>query len=310
MFCKYCGKSIPDGAKHCPACGRELSASAGRAAAPAGKTAAAEKGSNTILYLFIALMVLPGLFSLRLGGEAMLFSLISLVRLLIISAIGIAALFMLIQKGLILPERLRGLDLLMWVLWSYPSGLASAFALQMLSNYMGYEAAIGYSFAQSIEATCCNLGGLWSWVLLILLCMARSGKLNLTKKFVLRAGLLLAGWSVLLFVLCVPLTTLLTGRLDGPEIPLTLMIARISFATLWLRHGFAVVYMLLYGSGRLCPGLDALFPLALALLSLVFTLAAVVLLRLNIQGVELARILAYLVCCGLLRALRSKEPVQ
>lgn len=315
MYCSYCGMPLPDGARYCPECGRELFAETPASEPPAPKAVAPmmsgpekqENGRNTVLCLFMALLILPQLFSVLLpmviffDARVILFNLRDIVRVLLVSVIGGLSVRSLVRRGWILPGRLRGQDLLMWVLWSLSARMVSSFTLVWVGDALGDEASTGFGMARNAEDIFCNLYGFWSWVLLILLCLARSGRLHLNKKTVTRAGILLVSWSLLFAVLSGPLYTFMTG---GPGAFPWQRYARLSImascAGLWVRHGFAVGYMALYGSGRLCPVRDVLFALVPALLTALLTPSAVCIPQLGIFGAELSRLAAHMISWALL----------
>lgn len=342
MYCRHCGAPVPDGANYCQDCGQPLlpeaapatapavsptasapavSSASGQAVSPpapavspAASPAAPEKGSNTVLYLLMAMLALPPLLSelfpmlLLFNEELLSLYLTDLARALAISAVGMLSVLSLVRRGWILPGRLRGQDLLMWLLWSLPAGLVSMLTTVWVGERLGDDAAVGLGMARNAADGFCELYGFWSWALVILLCLARSGRLRLTKKLVVRAGLLLAGWSLLFLVLSGPIFLLTTG---GPgsfswqgyaELTLGL-----SCATLWVRHGFAAAYMVLYGGGRLPAAAGLLLPAVPALLTGLLTPVLLSFPPLALFGPELARAAAFLVSWVLLLALHGTK---
>ena len=294
MYCKYCGKEVKQDAKFCPYCSRELTQQ--------------KQNSGTAFYLLLAVTLLPTAIStLRSIGQPYSSS-VQIIFSLVIAAIGAAALLLLCQAGKINPSRFRGVDTLIWMLWLFLPSLTNI-AGSYFAYWCGQTDAIGSNLLLTADVIFGQLGGLWIWLELIVLCMVRSGTLKVTvKNGVLVLGLLVI-WSAALFMCREWIGRQMTGGIDE-LLPYFMEGVSLYFFLLWLRRGVELGFVALYGADQLSPTIGVLMPVILNGLTILLMPVFLFTLHLGIRGLVMSRLAAYFLSGSALFLLRQKSSKQ
>ncbi len=196
MFCKYCGRDIPETSEFCPVCGKKLkdesvSVNTEEERKPAG--------------IVFALMLLALCGSTVMDwGRVLMFGYrlsIGLVITTVMLAAGLALLGRLIGQEKICTADYRLSDLLVLLcVWMVVPGLMFRWELHLVGYFLGVNAASAYWTVQTVIMPTIRLSAFWLTMGLIVLGLGRRGNWQPAKKQKLVLLMVLALCSVLGFL--------------------------------------------------------------------------------------------------------------
>lgn len=194
MFCKYCGRDIPETAEFCPACGKKLKEEI-------FKDEEERKPAGAIFVLM--LLVLCGSTVVD-WGRVLLFGhqlRISLVVPTVMLVAGLALLGRLIGQEKISTADYRLSDLLVLLcVWMVVPGLLFRWELHLVGHFLGVNASGAYWTTQTFIMPTIQLPAFWLVLGLIVLGLGRRGNWQPGKKQKLVLLVVLALCSVLGFL--------------------------------------------------------------------------------------------------------------
>ena len=292
MYCRYCGKELPAGAKFCAACGGK-------------QEIKPERQAKELFYLLIAITLLFHIFCFWAISDTFE----NLILNILTAAVGVGILLMMVKSKKIDMHCFKVADVVIWGAWLFLPRLLIYFIPHTLWGLYpevndAFIMVVSFVNLEAAEMLFGQLNGLWFWIELAVLCLARSRALKDIKKFVILAALILIVWSGLLILLQPePLLHLIT---TAPNI---LYYTRESFALLsvllWLRRGVELLFVLLYGETKLPPNMAMIFSISLGPLVVLMMLVLTSVFDLEILSFALAPILAYLIGGFALLKMRS-----
>lgn len=275
MYCKYCGKELPDNVRHCTDCGKEL-------AKPNDLT----NNNSASIIPFILILTLSAL--LPFVRVALLGSPLSVAGASQI-AVGLVITIFLSLRGKIAVRRVTYGDLIfpvcLYLFLAVPT-IIQYYSFYYLSSDHVFAAAIVFSIEGSYA-----LETLWSWILLNVFLMIRSGSLTITKrKTAVVTGVLLL-WS-LAFAMLVPALAGSVGAAQG-MLYFAVEMGRPYFLLMWLRRLVTLSFAVLCGRQVLRMAGRMVFTMIVVLAAVLFSLALMLWLNLGASGAALAPTLAY-----------------
>lgn len=220
MFCKYCGRDIPETAEFCPACGKKLKEEI-------FKDQEERKPAGAIFVLM--LLELCGSTVVD-WGRVLLFGhqlRISLVVPTVMLVAGLALLGRLIGQEKISTADYRLSDLLVLLcVWMVVPGLLFRWELHLVGHFLGVNASGAYWTMQTFIMPTIQLPAFWLVLGLIVLGLSRRGNWQLGKKQKLVLLVVLALCSVLGFLFAPQLAMV-------NDVPIEMMAIVVQMTRLW-----------------------------------------------------------------------------
>ena len=197
MFCKYCGKQIPDQSEFCPECGKGLKAN---------KAEKQENIRHQVKIPFILILLLVCGNTVLFWGKILLYgygtSIVSLFDTLILVA-GLIVLISFVNKKRIRTSAYRFTDLLpLACVWGPFSGLLATQKANFVWDHVGSYVWEGVWVLEAYVQPVVQLQGLWICLALAALGLGRSGKWRSAKihKLILAVVFALCVLAGLVFV--------------------------------------------------------------------------------------------------------------
>ena len=194
MFCKYCGRDIPETSEFCPECGKKLK-----------KESVKNTEERRPAGIVFALMLLALCGSTVVDwGRVLLFGYrisIGLVLTTVMLAAGLALLGTMVGRGKICTADYRISDLLVLLcVWMVVPGLMFRWELYLVGYFLGVNASSAYWTMQTFIMPTIQLPTFWLVLGLIVLGLGRRGNWQPDKKQKLVLSVVLALCSVLGFL--------------------------------------------------------------------------------------------------------------
>lgn len=219
MFCKYCGRDIPETAEFCPACGKKLKKEI-------FKSEDERKSAGAVFVLMLLVLCCSAVVD---WGRVLLFGYqlhIGLVIPTVMLVAGLALLGRLIGQEKISTADYRLSDLLVLLcVWMVVPGLLLRWEFQLASSF-GTAAVSAYGITQTVIMPTIQFPAFWLALGLIVLGLGRRGNWQPDKKQKLVLLVVLALCSVLGF-LFVPQLAILNG------VPIEMMTIVVQMTRLW-----------------------------------------------------------------------------
>ncbi len=273
MFCKYCGKKLPDVAVFCSGCGKSQSKPSDSipVACDPQNTSGNSKlvaGKKWVFYGALLLMVLAGAYrNIRSYDFVQHLSVEHFAW--IYTAIGVIAVLALWRMGKICLEKIKFSALWLPVVFILLSeffydlaGIEQSISMQMDVHYtvgMILGTNCGFLLEITLGAEC-----LWQWALFILFLCLQSGTLNLKKGVHIIIPVLMFAWS---FAVSLFINSCLTEYFNVPEesFQFSRDYSGRYIMGMLVRRSVCYFFVYLAGSGQLRKVQTALFPVLILL---------------------------------------------
>lgn len=226
MFCKYCGRDIPETSEFCPECGKKLK-----------KESVKNTEERRPAGIVFALMLLALCGSTVVDwGRVLLFGYrisIGLVLTTVMLAAGLALLGTMVGRGKICTADYRISDLLVLLcVWMVVPGLMFRWELHLVGSFLGVNASSAYWIVQTVIMPTIRLPAFWLVLGLIVLGLGRRGNWQPAKKQKLVLLVVLALCSVLGFLFAPQLAMLNDAPID--VLDMAAKMARVLSLFCWL----------------------------------------------------------------------------
>ena len=194
MFCKYCGRDIPETSEFCPECGKKLKKER-------VKSTEERRPAGAVLALMLLVLCSSTVVD---WGRVLLFGYrisIGLVLTTVMLAAGLALLGTMVGRGKICTADYRISDLLVLLcVWMVVPGLMFRWELYLVGYFLGVNASSAYWTMQTFIMPTIQLPAFWLVLGLIVLGLGRRGNWQPDKKQKLVLSVVLALCSVLGFL--------------------------------------------------------------------------------------------------------------
>lgn len=194
MFCKYCGRDIPETSEFCPECGKKLKKES-------VKSTEERRPAGAVLALMLLVLCSSTVVD---WGRVLLFGYrisIGLVLTTVMLAAGLALLGTMVGRGKICTADYRISDLLVLLcVWMVVPGLMFRWELYLVGYFLGVNASSAYWTMQTFIMPTIQLPAFWLVLGLIVLGLGRRGNWQPDKKQKLVLSVVLALCSVLGFL--------------------------------------------------------------------------------------------------------------
>ena len=194
MFCKYCGRDIPETSEFCPECGKKLKKES-------VKSTEERRPAGAVLALMLLVLCSSTVVD---WGRVLLFGYrisIGLVLTTVMLAAGLALLGTMVGRGKICTADYRISDLLVLLcVWMVVPGLMFRWGLYLVGYFLGVNASSAYWTMQTFIMPTIQLPAFWLVLGLIVLGLGRRGNWQPDKKQKLVLSVVLALCSVLGFL--------------------------------------------------------------------------------------------------------------
>lgn len=194
MFCKYCGRDIPETSEFCPECGKKLKKESVKSTEERRPAGAA----------FVLMLLVLCCSTVVDWGRVLLFGYrisIGLVLTTVMLAAGLALLGTMVGRGKICTADYRISDLLVLLcVWMVVPGLMFRWELYLVGYFLGVNASSAYWTMQTFIMPTIQLPTFWLVLGLIVLGLGRRGNWQPDKKQKLVLSVVLALCSVLGFL--------------------------------------------------------------------------------------------------------------
>lgn len=194
MFCKYCGRDIPETSEFCPECGKKLKKES-------VKSTEERRPAGAVLALMLLVLCSSTVVD---WGRVLLFGYrisIGLVLTTVMLAAGLALLGTMVGRGKICTADYRISDLLVLLcVWMVVPGLMFRWELYLVGYFLGVNASSAYWTMQTFIMPTIQLPTFWLVLGLIVLGLGRRGNWQPDKKQKLVLSVVLALCSVLGFL--------------------------------------------------------------------------------------------------------------
>lgn len=194
MFCKYCGRDIPETSEFCPECGKKLKKES-------VKSTEERRPAGAVLALMLLVLCSSTVVD---WGRVLLFGYrisIGLVLTTVMLAVGLALLGTMVGRGKICTADYRISDLLVLLcVWMVVPGLMFRWELYLVGYFLGVNASSAYWTMQTFIMPTIQLPTFWLVLGLIVLGLGRRGNWQPDKKQKLVLSVVLALCSVLGFL--------------------------------------------------------------------------------------------------------------
>ena len=194
MFCKYCGRDIPETSEFCPECGKKLKKES-------VKNTEERRPAGIVFVLMLLVLCSSTVVD---WGRVLLFGYrisIGLVLTTVMLAAGLALLGTMVGRGKICTADYRISDLLVLLcVWMVVPGLMFRWELYLVGYFLGVNASSAYWTMQTFIMPTIQLPTFWLVLGLIVLGLGRRGNWQPDKKQKLVLSVVLALCSVLGFL--------------------------------------------------------------------------------------------------------------
>lgn len=194
MFCKYCGRDIPETSEFCPECGKKLKKES-------VKSTEERRPAGAVLALMLLVLCCSTVVD---WGRVLLFGdrlHIGMLITTVMLAAGLALLGTMVGRGKICTADYRISDLLVLLcVWMVVPGLMFRWELYLVGYFLGVNASSAYWTMQTFIMPTIQLPAFWLVLGLIVLGLGRRGNWQPDKKQKLVLSVVLALCSVLGFL--------------------------------------------------------------------------------------------------------------